>query len=95
MALGALVKGLGADVLDKVKLAEPPFNVLFDIGTEWSPASVRITHLKQYKTAHRRTTDKVSIFGERIPGIFGSGASSKQNPGVKSARQGPGEKLRC
>jgi hypothetical protein len=71
MALGALVRGLDGGVLDMVKLAEPPFNVLFDIGTDRQPASVRITHLKQHKASHRRTTDKVSIFLEGIPEIFG------------------------
>ena len=49
LALAALREGLSAEAIHSVERAEPPFNVCFEVGSERSPTSVTIKHLKLYK----------------------------------------------
>ena len=49
LAYAALCSGLSKEAINLVVLAEPPFNVCFEVGTERSPSTVSIKHLKLYK----------------------------------------------
>jgi len=49
LAHAALCSGLSKEAINLVVLAEPPFNVCFEVGTDRSPSTVSIKHLKLYK----------------------------------------------